>query len=183
MGLRLSGIGPRCAFARRLDAYVPLDIDLTQCVSPEDELFYWRSTDSKHLLEIKIAAKTGILGGVSVVLVPQEWIRVDNLLRRDLDAEVREGVPIFDLSPWRSRIGDRESWDSALGRIDESVPFLFLIGTDRITVQFGEAQPALVIRNGDLEFIFTQQGEVCGVALAGVLPAEIHLLRKYSGAG
>lgn len=179
MLLRLQSVGLPCAFATQIDCYVPFDIQFAGSSTSADELFYWRTVGQRHLLEIKVAASTGALCGVSCILAPREWTRrVESVLTSDGRAVERcEGVPIMDIAPWAMRLEGRSiGVDRALLRIDEEVPFVFAIGRDGISVRFEGPPEAQVVADGDLNVLFTSDGFLSGFVLLGLSEAELKLL-------
>jgi hypothetical protein len=177
MPLTLTAIGPELRFTRRVDAYVPFDVELSPGTA-SDEVFYWRSTNAKYLLEIKIVASTGMIGAVSLVLVPREWVRiVDTVKQADHALTSDDGVPIVDVSPWKSKIRTCESgvdWAPLL--IDEECPFIFNIGQDGIAILFDLGVGVSRLKNGDVNFLFTQDRTLCGITLLGLSSPERRLL-------
>src|SRR5262249_58728525 len=123
MVLKLNDVGPRCKVTRRVDVYVPIDVEAMDRPRSEDELFYWRSTNRKHLLEIRMAADSGLLVGIAMVLVPQEWMQIDRVVQPEISVETREGMPIVDVTPWSTKSGGRLNRGGSSGRIDEDISF------------------------------------------------------------
>src|ERR1700704_6134707 len=136
MMLKLAAIAPERRVVTSVGEYVPFEIEIAPEVRSVDELYYWRCTNGKQLFEIKILSSTGLIGSVSLVLVPLEWTRVVRSVRaRELQSV--QGVPMVDLSPWKTTTGNREfGIDPLLRRIDENIPFRFDIGLDGVGVFF-----------------------------------------------
>jgi hypothetical protein len=179
MRVKLSGIGPETTFRAHVDAYAPFEVELAPDTKSSDELFYWRSTGSKYLLEIKIIARTGMLGAISLVLVPREWTRVvDSVHARQLVTSTK-GLPIVDLSPWKEKIGNRKiGIDPALRRVDEKDPFVFEIGRDGLAVFFESGTATSTVSNQGLTFLFTDDETLCNITLAGLSTADLQLLQE-----
>lgn len=182
MLLKYTATSPASGFTRRTDPYVPFEIDCASAPISADELFYWRTTNTKYLLEIWILASTGLLGGVSLVLVPREWIRVVESVDAYCIGLREDGLPIVDLTPWKSRIGNREfGVEPGLRRVDEEIPFVFAIGHDGVAVLFEPSEAVSTVNNGDLKFLFAQDRELCGVVLSGLSKMELQVLRNSHG--
>ncbi len=181
MVLKRVGTAPEREVSRRLDEGVPFDVELASEVDSIDDIFYWRSANGTYLLEVKIVAATGMIGGVTLVLVPKEQRRIVGSVRQ-AESRTDNGVPLVDLAPWKARIGNREfGIDPAVRFIDESVPFAFGIGTDGIAVYFESGEAASTVRNGDLTFSFTEENLLCGITLTGLSARELRRMRKCHG--
>ncbi|MDB4971520.1 MAG: hypothetical protein JWN44_7209 [Myxococcales bacterium] len=177
--LKLVDLGPEHRFTRRVDAYAPVDIEIVSAAGLSiDEIFYWRSAGPNYLIEVKIVAASGLVGGVSLVLVPPASTRIVETVGMHAALDVQRGLPIVELEPWNARIGNREiGIDPALRFIDEEMPFIFTIAHDGIAVLAQLGEPASMVSNGDLSFLFTKQSELCGLSLTGLSEAELELLR------
>ncbi len=178
--LKRVGTAPEREVSRRLDEGIPFDVELAPEVGSIDDIFYWRSANGTYLLEVKIVAATGMIGGLELVLVPREWRRMVGSVRR-VESRTDKGVPVVDLAPWKARIGNREFGIEALRILDERVPFVFGIGTDGIAVYFESGEAASSVTNGDLTFSFTEGNLLCGITLTGLSRAELKRMRKHHG--
>jgi hypothetical protein len=181
MLLKRVGTAPERKLSTDLNEGIPFDVELAPEVSSIDDLFYWTSANGTYLLEVKIVAATGMIGGVTLVLVPTERRRIVGSVRQ-LESRTDKGVPLVDLAPWKARIGNREfGIDPAVRFIDESVPFVFAIGTDGIAVYFETGEAVSSVANGDLTFSFTEDDLLCGMTLTGFARAGLKLMRKLHG--
>src|SRR5262249_54746752 len=147
--------------------YVPLRVTFQPQVVSIDEAFYWRSTNSKYLLEVEVHASDGALADVGVVLVPQERIlRAVSLQKLSATGTVKRGLPRFDTSLWKSKVVSKEiGIEPRARRNDEECPFKFFIADDGVAVLLDGATPAYAVQNGPVEFAFNSGDELCGFSV------------------
>jgi hypothetical protein len=171
--LRLAGVEPERRVSRTLSEYVPFEIVVGGGSYSHDDSFYWRATDATYLFETKADARTGLVLGVDLVLIPRNRVQLVSRTA-PIVPKVERGVPIVDLDPWRARIGANETAISMdPRRIDEPVPFSLLIGNDGLALLFDSVAPAeRMIQTGDLGFLWDAQGLLTGVVLGGISAAE-----------
>jgi hypothetical protein len=180
MMLKLAGTAPERAASVRLEDGIPFGVDLAPQVGSIDDILYWRSANGTYLLEVKVVAASGMIGGVELILVPADRRRmVQSVLQ--VGPRTDTGIPVVDLAPWKARIGNREFFDPALRYVDERVPFVFAIGSDGIAVYFESGEAASAVKSGDLGFSFTEEGVLCGITVTGLSAREIRRMRKLHG--
>jgi len=178
--LRRIATAPEREPSRHFEEYVPFDVELAPEVRSIDDTFYWRSANGTYLLEVRVVAATGMIGGVELVLVPSERRRVVQSVQRP-GLRVDAGIPVVDLSPWKARIGNREFFDRRYRTVHESVPFVFEIGTDGIAVHFESGEAASIVKSGGLAFSFTEEDALCGISLTGLSARELRCVRTFHG--
>src|SRR4051794_25455537 len=127
--LRLADVEPEREFARCVGEYQPIDIQTIPGRMSIDDIFFWRATASDYLLEIKLVAASGAVAAMTLVLVPRDCLRIVDFVGVADTMPTRVGLPVFDLAPFKLKIGWREiGVDPALRRIDEARPLSFDIG-------------------------------------------------------
>ena len=164
----------------RFHEHIPFDLELAPEVRSLDDILYWKCANRTSLLEIKLVAATGMIGGATLVLVPRQWRRMVQSVRpTGLRADA--GIPVVDLAPWKAMIGGRELFDWRQRFVDESATFVFAIGTDGVAVQFESGEAASMVTAGDLAFSFTEEDVLCGITLTGLSSRELRRMRKFHG--
>ena len=163
--LRLNTIAGERTFTRQADEYMPLKIEFSPPLTSVDDIYYWRSTNGKYQLEIGLAAPTGALSTIALVLIPHDWI-VHRESIKDLCGmgETKRGFPVFRLDPWKERIGAKEAGaDPALRIHDEHLPFKLHVATDGLALLFDGCNPSHRVVNKEISFCFNAANEWCGL--------------------
>ncbi len=163
--LMLNTIAKEQPFTLQADEYMPFKVDFPPPLTSVDEICYWRSMNSRYLLEVGLAAATGTLNTITLVLVPPAW----KLHRTSIKGlcEVgkgKQGLPVFRLDPWKDRIGQKETGaDPALRFHVEHVPFKLHIAPDGMAILFDNFDPSYMVINKKLRFLFNAGNEWCGL--------------------
>jgi hypothetical protein len=163
--LTLNTIADEQPFTRQADEYMPLKIEILPVPTSVDEICYWKSTNRRYLLEVGLAAATGALSAISLVLVPHDWILHGTSVHDVCKAAIRKrGLPVFRLDPWKDKLGQQETAvDPALRIYVEHVPFKLHIAKDGVAVMFDDLEPSYMVVNKDISFCFNAGNEWCGV--------------------
>jgi hypothetical protein len=179
--MRLRDVIPARPARISFDEYVPFSVEFAPTVLSADESFYWRRTDGRHLLEVKLAAADGALVECTLVLVsPESVTSIGSVMPLAMAGDERQGHPLFDLAPWLEGIGHRETGvDPAARRIDDHAPFNLAIASDGAALVLGAGRPSVVLVDVDVRFWFDSRGELSGIALTNVDPVSIAMLRAF----
>jgi hypothetical protein len=160
------GIGPERPMSCKVARDLPLELE-TGGVRSIDDLFYWRRTNTTHILEISIEASTGSVIGVEVVLVPPESrLHAPSVFAMCGNIEERRGIPLVDEAPWRARVGRREFADPMLRFVEEEGSFSLTLGDDGVAVTIEQERAVSKIVNGNVHFLFTRTRGLCAVVVA-----------------
>jgi hypothetical protein len=163
--LTLNTIAEERPFTRQADEYMPLKIEFPPPLTSVDEIYYWRSMNGGYQLEVGLAAATGALSTISLVLVPHDWI-LHGASIKDLCevASRKQGLPVFRLDPWKDRVGAKETGvDAALRIRDEHAPFKLHIARDGEALLFDNFEPSYMVVNKEISFCFNARNEWCGL--------------------
>jgi hypothetical protein len=171
--LTLAQIGEKQRFSIRVGEYLPLTLESESRVLSLDEIYYWRSTNSDYLLEIKIIACTGALSEIELVLLPQQrFVNLHSLDQLFAVNEEKVGLPHFQLFPWNHGLEGKEVIDPLRRRYDEQRPFNYFIANDGVVLLFDGYRPEYSITSYQIQFLFTHAHELCGVAVKDKQIAE-----------
>jgi hypothetical protein len=163
--LTLNTIDEERTFTRQADEYMPLKMEFPPPLTSVDEIYYWRSTNGKYLLEVGLAAATGVLSSITLILIPHDWVLHRELIKDLCKTESsKQGLPVFRLDPWKEQIGTKETGgDPALRIHDEHLPFKLHIAKDGLALLFDDCDPSYRVVNKEISFCFNEANEWCGL--------------------
>lgn len=183
--LQLNAVAVEHHFVRYVEEYVPLRIEFQPTITLIDEVYYWRSTNSKYLLELKINATTGAVAELGLILVPNNWVLLEKSIKNLCSVSIKDqGLPVFNLTPWKNKLTSKEIGIEIKQRyIDESYEFKFIIADDGVAIIFDKFTPQYRLVNDGLSFCFTSKNEFCGIVLENLDGSEIEVLKSLTDTG
>jgi len=179
--LKLNTVVTEQDFIRHIEEYVPLRIEFQPAISSIEEIYYWRNTNNKYLVEIKIDARNGGMAEFSLILVPSNWVLLEPSIKNVCSVPVKnKGLPTFDLSPWTEKLNSKEiGIDPGQRYIDENSKFRFIVADDGVAIMFENQIPHYKIINKKISFCFNKSDELCGVILEDLDVREFELLKLW----
>jgi len=163
--LMLNTIAKEQPFTLQTDEYMLFKVDFSPPLTSVDEIYYWRSMNSRYLLEVGLAAATGAVNTITLVLVPPAWkvhrTSITGLCEVDSG---KPGLPIFRLDPWKEKIGPKETGvDPALRTHVEHLSFKLHLAPDGLAILFDNFEPSFMVINKELRFLFNAGNDWCGL--------------------
>jgi hypothetical protein len=163
--LMLNTIAKEQTFTLQAEEYMLFKVDFPPPLTSVDDIYYWRSMNSRYQLEVGLAAETGTLNTITLVLIPPDWKLHRTSIKGLCEMENgKHGLPVFRLDPWKDRIGQKETGaDRALRSYDEHVSFKLHIAPDGVAILFDNFVPSYMVINKELHFLFNAGDEWCGL--------------------
>jgi hypothetical protein len=163
--LTLHAIAEELPFTLQADEYLPLKVDFPPPLTSVDDIYYWRSRSSRHLLEVGLAAATGAINTITLVLVPPAWkLHAPSIQGLCEAASRKQGLPVFHLDPWKEKGGLKKTGgDQAIRIHEENVSFKLHIAADGVALLFDNCSPSCLVINNGLRFCFNAANEWCGL--------------------
>jgi hypothetical protein len=157
--LMLNTIAEEQPFTLQADEYMPFKVDFPPPLTSVDEIYYWKSRNSRYLLEVALAAATGTLNAITLVLIPPDWKLQRTSIKGLCEVESRkQGLPVFRLDPWKE-----PGANTALRTHDEQVSFKLHLAPDGLALLFDSFNPSYSVINKELNFLFNAGNEWCGL--------------------
>jgi hypothetical protein len=164
--LMLNTIAKEQPFTLQTDEYMPFKLDFQPPLTSVDEIYYWRSMNSRYLLEVGLAVATGAVNTITLVLVPPAWKVQRTSIKGlcEVEDSGKRGLPVFRLDPWSEQLGQKETGaDPALRTHVEHLPFKLHLAPDGLAILFDNFEPSSMVINKELSFLFNAGNEWCGL--------------------